>query len=410
MSKKKKDGSGAVKAFASVKLLGGFELRIDDAVVDETLTRSGKMWGLLSYIVMQRDRAVPQMEFVEVLWPYDDSGNPVNALKTLLYRTRMTIGPILDESIELIVSQRGAYSWNRNIECELDVEIFEQLCREVEADGLTQEQKLDIYRRIYAIYRGDFLPKLTDMIWVVTASAHYHNMYLSAIKSYTALLDDLDMYDEMNEVCSGALQIDPYDEQLHYCMILSLLQQGNSAAALSHYNAATELLYRNLGIKPSEKLRGLYLEIMRNDSRVNPETDVDTILGMLRDAANEPGAFICDPGFFTLAYRLEARRAARNGSSVHIALLTVSTVRGDTPSLKILDVTMSQLLDAIKAGLRKGDIASRYSGSQYVLMLPSANFEDGQTVVSRILRIFFKRHPRNSLKISHRLFQLEIAN
>jgi GGDEF domain-containing protein len=70
---------------------------------------------------------------------------------------------------------------------------------------------------------------------------------------------------------------------------------------------------------------------------------------------------------------------------------------------------MGHLLEAVKAGLRKGDVASRYSGAQYVLMLPTANFEDGQLVVNRILRIFKRHNPRSQLKISSRLFQLEIA-
>jgi hypothetical protein len=210
-------------------------------------------------------------------------------------------------------------------------------------------------------------------------------------------------------VCTKALDIDPFDERLHSLLILSLLRQGNSAAALGHYETATEFLYKNLGVRPSENLRSLYVEILNSNGAYDVGADAETILNDLRDAANEPGAFICDPGFFKLAYRLEARRAARNGSSVHIALLTVTAQDNSAPPLRLLNVSMNYLLDAIRVGLRKGDVASRYSGTQYVLMLPTANFEDGQLVVNRILRIFAKRHPRNRLKVSPRLFQLEIA-
>jgi hypothetical protein len=197
---------------------------------------------------------------------------------------------------------------------------------------------------------------------------------------------------------------------LHSLLIVALLRQGNSAAALAHYETATDFLYRNLGVRPSENLRKLYLEIMNENNLYDADTDMDTLLGNLRDAANDPGAFICDPGFFKLAYRLEARRAARNGASVHIALLTLATSDNSPPPLRLLNASMGHLLEAIKAGLRKGDVASRYSGAQYVLMLPSANFEDGQLVVDRILRIFKRHNPRSQLKVSSRLFQLEIAN
>jgi two-component SAPR family response regulator len=392
---------------AHVSMLGAFELRIGNAVVNETMSRSNKMWALLAYLIMRRGRNVPQSELIDLLWPDDRSGNPVNALKTLLYRTRLQLSPVLGDDIELVISRRGSYMWNPEIKCLVDVEEFEQLCREV--GGMTGEPRLDAYRQIAYIYKGDFLPKLSELIWVVTNSAHYHALYLSTIRAFADLLVENEFWSELNELCAKALEIDPFDEYLHSLLIVSLLRQGNSAAALGHYETATDFLYRNLGVRPSENLRKLYIEIMNENNLYDADTDMDTLLGNLRDAANDPGAFICDPGFFKLAYRLEARRAARNGTSVHIALLTLATSDNSPPPLRLLNASMGHLLDAIKAGLRKGDVASRYSGAQYVLMLPSANFEDGQLVVNRILRIFKKHNPRSQLKVSSRLFQLEIA-
>jgi DNA-binding SARP family transcriptional activator len=394
---------------AGVSMLGGFELCIGDITVDESLNRSNKMWALLAYLIMRRGRNVSQSELIDLLWPDERSSNPVNALKTLLYRTRMALALVLGKDIIPVLSRRGSYVWNPNIPCTVDVEEFEAFCREAAGPGADAEQRLDLYRRAARLYKGDFLPKLSDMIWVVTNSAHYHALYLDAVRKFSDMLVGRELWPELNELCAKALHVDPFDERLHSLLILSLLRQGDSTAALGHYETATGFLYKNLGVRPSEKLRGLYVEIMNNDGTHNMGADAETILSDLRDAADEPGAFICDPGFFKLAYRLEARRAARNGSSVHIALLTVTAPDNSVPPLRRLNDSMDHLLDAIRAGLRKGDVASRYSGTQYVLMLPTANFEDGQLVVNRILRIFSKRQPHNQLKVSSRLFQLEIA-
>jgi DNA-binding SARP family transcriptional activator len=405
-STKQKSKKGRFKE-ARVSMFGGFELRIGNATVNETMNRSNKMWALLAYLIIRRDRNVPQSELIDLLWPDDKSSNPVNALKTLLYRTRMHLSPVIGEEVDFVLSRRGSYVWNPAIECTVDTEEFESLCREVE--GAEGERQLDIYRQIAYLYKGDFLPKLSEMIWVVTNSAHYHALYLGAVRKFSDILVEKELWSELNDLCSKALDIDPFDERLHSLLITSLLRQGNSSAALGHYQAATDFLYKNLGVRPSESLRSLYIEIMNQSNLYDADTDMDAILDNLRDAANEPGAFICDPGFFKLAYRLEARRAARNGSSVHIALLTVTAPDNSAPPLRLLNSSMNHLLEAIKAGLRKGDVASRYSGAQYVLMLPTANFEDGQVVVNRILRIFSKHHPRSQLKVSPRLFQLEIA-
>jgi DNA-binding SARP family transcriptional activator len=394
---------------ARVSMLGGFELRVGDAVVNESMNRSGKMWALLAYLILRRDRNVPQSELIDLLWPDDKSSNPINALKTLLYRTRMSLAPILGEDINLVISRRGSYLWNPEIKCAVDVEELEMLCRELENATLSEEQKLDVCRQIAYLYKGDFLPKLSEMIWVVTNSAHYHALYLNAIQSFSQMLVAGEFWSELGNLCTRALDIDPFDERLHALLITSLLRQGNSAAALGHYETATDFLYKNLGVRPSENLRKLYIEIMNRSRMYDADTDMDSLLENLRDAANEPGAFICDPGFFKLAYRLEARRAARNGSSVHIALLTVTSLDNSPPPLRMLNIAMNHLLDAIKIGLRKGDVASRYSGAQYVLMLPGSNYEDGQVVVNRILRLFAKQHPHNRMKVLPRLFQLEIA-
>ncbi|MDR2770582.1 MAG: winged helix-turn-helix domain-containing protein [Clostridiales Family XIII bacterium] len=394
---------------AHVTTLGGFELRIGNVKADESLNRSNKMWALLAYLILRRDRNVPQSELIDLLWPDDKSSNPINALKTLLYRTRMSLAPVLGQDIKLVLSRRGSYMWNPEIKCAVDVEDLETLCGELENAALSEEQRLEICRQIANLYKGDFLPKLSEMIWVVTNSAHCHALYLNAIRRYSDMLVEMEHWSELNSLCTKALDIDPFDERLHALLITSLIRQGNSTAALGHYETATDFLYKNLGVRPSESLRSLYIEIMNHNRIYDADTDMDTLLENLREAANEPGAFICDPGFFKLAYRLEARRTTRNGSSVHIALLTITAPDNSAPPLRLLNAAMNHLLEAIKLGLRKGDVASRYSGAQYVLMLPTANFEDGQVVVNRILRLFMKQHPRNRLKISPRLFQLELA-
>ena len=72
-----------------------------------------------------------------------------------------------------------------------------------------------------------------------------------------------------------AQHMDTLDETLHILIVRSLLRQGNDTAALAHYESATDLLYRNLGVRPSKELRALYNEIMRVEKSL--ETDLETI-------------------------------------------------------------------------------------------------------------------------------------
>ena len=388
----------------AVTMLGGFRIRVDGNVLTDEINRSQKLWNVLCYLIAHRERTVPQSEFIELFWPEENSANPTNALKTLLYRVRSLLEPLFGEGLEPILSQRGAYAWNPAIACEMDVDRFELLCRRAQDTALPAQKRMALYEEAAEMYRGDYLPKLANQMWVVPISAHYHALYLEAVKEYADLLEHAEKFETMAELCTRASQLDPLDESLHTLIVRALLRQGKDSAALSHYEKATDLLYRNLGVRPSEELRALYREIMDLEERL--ETNLEVIQANLREAAQRPGAFVCEYGFFKEAYRLEARRSARSGACVHIALVTVSLPDGGVPPLGVLNTTMDQLLEVLVHNLRRGDVVSKYSGAQYVVMLPAANFEDSTMVVERIVNAFYRQHRRNFLKITYRIREL----
>lgn len=388
----------------AVTMLGGFRIRVDGNVLTDEINRSQKLWNVLCYLIAHRERTVPQSEFIELFWPEENSANPTNALKTLLYRVRSLLEPLFGEGLEPILSQRGAYAWNPAIACEMDVDRFELLCRRAQDTALPAQKRMALYEEAAEMYRGDYLPKLANQMWVVPISAHYHALYLEAVKEYADLLEHAEKFEAMAELCTRASQLDPLDESLHTLIVRALLRQGKDSAALSHYEKATDLLYRNLGVRPSEELRALYREIMDVEERL--ETNLEVIQANLREAAQRPGAFVCEYGFFKEAYRLEARRSARSGACVHIALVTVSLPDGGVPPLGVLNTTMDQLLEVLVHNLRRGDVVSKYSGAQYVVMLPAANFEDSTMVVERIVNAFYRQHRRNFLKLTYRIREL----
>ena len=390
----------------SVSLLGGFALEVDGASLTDDINRSLKLWSVLAYLTLHRERAVPQSEFIELFWPDDHSSNPVNALKTLLYRIRAMLEPLFGQEIQPILSQRGAYIWNPAVGCTLDIDRFEELCRLGGDTQRTAEERMTSYREAVELYKGDLLPKLSHQMWLVPMAVRYHTAYIAAVKDFAVLLDEAALYEEMHEVCARASDLDNLDEGLHTLIVRALLRQGKDAAALEHYEKATDLLYRNLGVRPSEELRSLYKEIMATEKTL--ETDLGVIMNDLREAAARPGAFVCEYGFFKEAYRLEVRRAIRSGTCVHLCLITVSLPDGGMPQLKVLSNTMDQLLDVLVNNLRRGDVVSKFSGAQYVIMLPAANYEDSNMVMDRVVRAFYQQHRRSFLELTVRVRELEL--
>ena len=401
----KKASSLKETTVVSVSLLGGLRLQVGSAILTDEINRSQKLWSVLSYLLIHRDRAIPQSEFIEVFWPDDHSANPANALKTLLYRIRAMLEPLFGSDAQPILSQWGAYSWNRELPCELDVDQFEELCRRANA-ARGQTERIALRRQAIALYHGDFLPKLNAQLWIVPLQTHYHDLYLAAVKDLAGLLEQTGCFEEMSELCAAAIGLDQLDEQLHIQYIRALMRQGKSAAALTHYAETTDLLYRNLDVRPSEELRSLYSELMKSEQAL--ETDLGVIQTDLRESEARPGAFVCDYGFFREIYRLEARRCQRDGTCVHIALLTIALPGGGVPALDLLGEAMDRLRDVLVDNLRRGDVVSKYSGAQFVIMLPSANLEDSGMVLERISAAFTRQRRYTLFKLSYKIRELEI--
>jgi len=391
---------------ARVWLFGRFRLQYDGKVISDEQNRSVKMWSVLAYLLLNKQRVVPQAELLDAIWPDDNIVNPVSAMKTLFSRLRRTLADVFGEDVSFIISQRGGYAWNREIRCIIDAEEMEALCVQARNAALAPAMRQAYYQKAFSLYKEEFLPQLSLQLWTIPLRTHYHSLFLTMTKEYATLLQQAGEYSEMEAVCSEALRRDAYDETLHILLIRSLLFQGKNAQAQNRYESATEMLYRALGVHPSEELQALYHEIMKIQQSL--ETDLSIIQKSLQETERRPGAFVCDFGFFREAYRLAARQASRTGTSIHLGLITVTMSDGSVPALAVLNNSMDVLLQVLVNGLRRGDEVSRYSDAQYVLMLPGANFEDSQMVMNRITTAF-RKHKYIPVKLNCKVRQLEIS-
>lgn len=387
-----------------VSLLGNFEIVNGDVKIEETVNRSKKMWNLLGFIITYRKKHISQNEYIDMLWPDEVSTNPTNALKTLLSRVRALLEPLAVHKENFILSSQGSYHWNNQIPCVVDTEEFEHYCKKGADTQYPEEERINFYKKALTLYKGDFLVKHANELWVVPLSTYYHNLYVESTKDFLQLLEKQNDYETMEYYCSQALQIERFDETLHCIFIRSLISQGNTVAALNHYEQTTNMLYQNLGVKPSKELRSLYLDIIRTQKTL--EMDLNLIQNDLREAEFKPGPFFCEYCIFQETFRLIARQASREGRSVFLCLLTISDAHGEIPSLNKLDAAMKRLQDAILTSLRRGDVVSRYSGAQYVILLPDITYEDGGMVMERIIKQYYHNNRHSVLHLKYKLEQM----
>ena len=390
----------------TVRMLGGLSLSQGESKVDDSDNRSKKVWLLLSYMIYNRNRLIPQEELVSLLWSDDSaSANPLNALKTMFHRVRSTLDNLFPSAgHSLIIRREGSYAWNTAIPFRFDVDEFTTLCR-MGAAAEDEETRLQYYLSALELYGGDFLPKLSSETWVFPTSAYFHNLYLQTVRETLQLLEERKRLEEAAAISRRATEIEQYDETLYQHLMRELLDMGDQKSVISVYQNMSELLFSTFGIMPSDESKALYREAARtvNDTEITP----DFLRDQLREGGSLPGALYCDYDFFRIIYHSVARSVSRTGDAVHICLLSVSGEDGDSLSRRSMDVCMENLKSLLCSNLRRGDVAARCSVSQYVVMLPQANYENACMVMDRITRAFFRQYPHSPARLRHTVQPLE---
>lgn len=383
-----------------VQMLGQFTLRYGDRTISDSDDRSRRVWSLLAYMLYNHGRSFAQEELIHLYWSNNEkSADPGNALKSIFHRIRTALDKLQPGLGRLLIRRKaGRYFWNNAMPLSLDIEDFEAHFHAAEAAG-DDDVRLAEYQAALTLYAGDPLPRMTDEIWTIPIVAYYHSLYTRAAAGAIELLEKQERTAEAVALCRQAIHIEPYQEDLYEHLMRGLLRTGDMKGAMSVYEEMSELLFAHFGVMPSETLRTLYRQATRT---VNDRTlTMDEVCSQLEEPAPHGGAMVCEYDFFKILYRAEARSIARNGHSANICLLSVSGKDGEMLARRSLDPAMNNLQVLVQNNLRRGDVIARCSISQYIILLPQANYENSRMVADRLVSAFYRRYPHSPARLRY---------
>ena len=103
------------------------------------------------------------------------------------------------------------------------------------------------------------------------------------------------------------------------------------------------------------------------------------------------GVFFCGYPIFKEIYHLEARKSTRAKESEYLLLLTITGKKEDTAELARFRTkqAMNGMEKTIKDSLRVGDVAAKYSDTQFIILLPSTTEELALLVANRLISKLF---------------------
>lgn len=392
----------------NIRMFGKFQIENENGMLNKENMRSEMLTRLLAYMVSHREKDMTAQELIDVLWPDDQSDNPSGALKNLMYRLRKLMNRTWGEDGRYIITGRGAYQLNPELVVRVDIEEFEECCRQVfnsEDPAVQQENG----KKAVELYQGMFLSELSSEYWVISIATYYHSIYLTMVKKLAALLEKEKQFTDVEEICAKAIQIEPLDEEIHCFLLRAMIADNKQKLASDHYKETVKLLYDSLGVRPSGEMETIYEELQKIQH--DHESNIDIIQEELREEKTS-GAFFCEYGVFRKIYALESRSSSRLGISVHLALVSlyldfqVSKDKNDYASL--IGEGMKVLEDTLLKRLRSSDIVCRYSVNQFLVMLPACQYEDAKMVVNRLKDSFYRSGKTNKLLLQYSIDELNV--
>lgn len=376
-----------------VRMFGEFSLTCGGVTVSDN-SRSRKSWGILAYLIRNRERFIPQKKLMELYWN-NSSTNPENALRTTMHRLRTLLDQLWPGAgRQLILRNESGYAWNNQVPLTLDCDRFEALL--LSEPGGT-EQRLEQLLEALDLYRGEFLPKQASDIWVIPICTHFQNRYLTAALEAAELLSARQRYPEAAAVCRRAIAADPYHEELCRTLIQILVAAGDTGGAAAVYDGLKRRLLQDFGLLPSEETLALYRSVVHGPGQ--RALDIEEVLLHLQESENSTGPLQCDYDYFKVLCRAESRSQERSGDLSHIALLSVAGSPDAPLTMRGTELAMQQLEQILCQDLRRGDVISRCSISQYILMLPNANYENSCMVCRRVIGAFNRAYPHSAARI-----------
>ena len=363
-----------------LNMFGGYTLTYGGKPI--TLGRGNltKSVQLLQLLLLRITNGIAKDELVQALYDWEDVTDANNSLNSMIYRLKnqlVTAGMPKEDYISI---KNGICRWIGSMPVEVDTVKFEA-CVEA-AQTASGKEKRELLETAVNLYRGEFLPQLSNELWVTVESVRLKKLYVSCVHELCDLLEEKQEYQQMFNIFKMAAELYPFDEWQEK-QIDALQKMERYDEAFKIYQDTVKLYSEELGAPPSQKMRELLQKM--NGKLLNSENDLMKIQSRLREGEWRNGAYYCAYPSFVDVYRWTCRVIERSGQTVYLMECILCYEELGHKADKEAE---QHLREAIERSLRRGDIYTRYSQSQYMVLLVAVQRENCEVIFERIERRF----------------------
>lgn len=364
--------------------------------------RSRRLWVLVAYLIIHRDRGIPAQELIDLLWTDATGGNPMSTLQNNASRARNALAELgFTDAKRLIVCEDGFYRWAPDRETVLDSDTFENLARRALRQKTPQEG-LPPALEAERLYAGDFLAESSMEFWCSSINTYYRSLYIRLCRQTVSWLMEVGRTVDAEQMCSRVLRLDSAAEEFSVCLMRALILNKNPKKALEHYEHTRQIYRESFGVVPGPEMEAEKTEAVR--ALYGLDTGEQELGAFLSVSDEESGAFYCENNVFREIVKLQLRELKRNHGQSQILLVRL---KPDSLTLERQAVLMKQLETTLTASLRAGDPFTRMGANRYMILLAGASRENAEMVSQRILNRLHKDFLRPAQDYGFRIADLE---
>ena len=349
----------------SIRLFDGFEIRKGDRLILENLANTRKTKLFVAYLLVNRDRPITHQELFELLWSGEDYANPATALRTLLYRFRSMIDKEKADALSgAIISHRGTYQWNKNLDVSIDALDFQALAEAGINPTISDVRRKDYLEKAIGMYRGTLLPDFSSEPWLIAKSATYRDMYIEAVMAYVDILKTEGANSRIVQVCESALELAGTSEILQLEAQIAKLKIANPDASTR------------------DSVMAYYKDV--HDLSIKLQNETDRMQAEMQEESIEQQAFLCDYRTFKEIYSMQRRMQSRSKATIFLGLVYVRYDEVNTEDPLYIEKMMNDTVGCCQRLLRVGDAICRKADSEIAILFPAESYEDAVGVLERL--------------------------
>ena len=261
----------------SVQLLGGFQLRYGDGVVD--LSRSERQQALLAYLTLHGDQPLSRQRIAFLFWPDSTESQARANLRKLLYKVRQAV-PDADDLLDIGDHTVG---WAAGADIRVDVRNFEMTVAKAQATA-DPGRRAELLQAALDRYAGELLPGFYEE-WILEKREEVHRLAGTALEDLVHVLEDQRRYGEALAYAERLRRHDRLREAPYRALMRLHALQGEPERALNVYHRCASTLESELGVEPGMATHALYQQLLsQEDEAVSPIS----VPGLPRFVGREP--------------------------------------------------------------------------------------------------------------------------